>query len=184
MDTPLSRRRVIEAGGVGAALSLAGCSSLGSQSSSDDSAARVTVFAGLDEAELESYQQEVQQQVQDGEMERQEAQMRLQQRRAELLAESVAAFEERAAENDDLTVDDTTEQAGVLLVEGTPAAIVETLGYEEVHGLLAEAAYEEYSQQPEASGGDSGASDESADGGNESASGGNESDDGDAAESA
>lgn len=60
MQTSLSRRRILAAGGVGATLSLAGCNSLDSQdflgSDSGSSDATVTVFANLDQEALQSYQ--------------------------------------------------------------------------------------------------------------------------------
>lgn len=148
MEDPLSRRRVLAAGGVGAALSLAGCDSLRSQDaqSSDSADARVTVFADLDQEELESYQSELREQVQSGELDQQEAQTRARQKQVELMTESVESFEERAAENDDLEVADKATQSGVLLVEGTGDAIVGSLGYEEVRGLLAESEFEQYRQ--------------------------------------
>ena len=148
MEDPLSRRRVLAAGGVGAALSLAGCDSLRSQDAqgSDSADATVTVFADLDQEELESYQSELREQVQSGELSQQEAQTRARQKQVELMQASVESFEERAAENDDLEVTDTVAQSGVLLVEGTGDAIVGTLGYEEVHGLLAESEFEQYRQ--------------------------------------
>lgn len=150
MEDPLSRRRVLEASGVGAALSFAGCNSLrnqdvkGSESGSGD--ATVTVFADLDQEELESYQAELREQVQSGEMAQQEAQTKARRKQIELMTKSVESFEERAAENDDLEVTDKVTQSGVLLVEGTGEAIVGTLGYEEVHGLLAESEFEQYRQ--------------------------------------
>lgn len=148
MEDPLSRRRVLAAGGAGAALSFAGCNSLRSQDSqgSDSADAAVTVFADLDQEELESYQSELREQVQSGELDQQEAQTRARQKQVELMTESVESFEERAAENDDIEVADKVAQSGVLLVEGTGDAIVGTLGYEEVHGLLAESEFEQYQQ--------------------------------------
>lgn len=157
MDRPLPRRRVIEAGGVGAALSLAGCNSFASQDpqSSDGGSgqARVTVFANLDQQALESYQSDLREQLQSGDVSQQEARQKAQQKKVELMEESIQSFEERASGSEDLEVADKVPQAGVLLVEGSAEAVVGTLGYEEVHGLLAESEFEQYRQRSGQAGG-------------------------------
>lgn len=174
MDAPISRRRILAAGGVGAALSLAGCNSFGDQdlpgSGSGSSDATVTVFANVDQEALQSYQADLREQLESGEIDQQEAQTRAQQKKVELMQESVESFEERAAENDDLEVSDKAAQAGVLLAEGSAEAIVGTLGYEEVHGLLEGSEFEQYQQQAGQSG-QGGASGQSGEGNQTGASG-------------
>jgi hypothetical protein len=161
MDDVLSRRRVLEAGGVGAALSVAGCNSFGSQEPQDGDAGgdgsgggttTVTVFADVDQEELQSFQQTLQQQVQSGEIGRREAQSRAQEKQVELLTASVESFEERAAETEGLSVSDTVTESGVLLVEGQPGPVLGTLEYDSVHGLLGKSEFEQYSQAGQSSG--------------------------------
>ena len=178
MDTPLTRRRVIAAGGAGAALSLAGCNSFGSQdtqgSDGDASAARVTVFADLDQAALEEYQAELRDQMESGDISQQEAQQKAQQKQVELMTESVESFEERASENDDLSVEDRVTESGVLLAEGSAEAVVGTLDYEEVHGLLAASEFEQYRQGGGQAGGGQADGDDQAGGEESSGDGGTE----------
>lgn len=85
-------------------------------------------------------------------MDPQEAQKKAQEKKVELMGQSVESFEQRAAEKDDLEVSDTEPQAGVLLVEGSAEAVVGTLGYEEVHGLLEGSEFEKFQQQSGGSG--------------------------------
>lgn len=148
METPLSRRRLIEAGGVGAALSLAGCS-FGSQTTqSSEGRPTVTVFAAVDQDELEAYQEELQSKLDADEINRQEARTRARKKQSELLSAAVEAFQQRADEEEGLTVTQTASDAGVMLVEGTPTALVDSLTIDSVHGLLGEDAYGEYAETP------------------------------------
>ena len=166
-----SRRRLLGVGGVGAALALAGCSSLtddpGGDGASDPGEtngggeAAVTVVADIDDEdemeireEMRAEQAELQQQYEEGEIDDDEAQewmqeieREAQEAQLELLAASVEAIEERVGDTDGLSVAESTPEVGVLLVDGGTDRIVELLDADAVGALLAEEQFEAL-QQP------------------------------------
>ena len=154
MDARPPRRRFLQLAGTGAVASVAGCSALdqdGTDPEDDDggddtrqAAAEfvVTAAVDIDEAELEEAQAEIQQAVEDGELDQQEAQVRAQETQAELIADAVEAFEQHVADTESLTVRETAEQAGVALIEGHAKALIEVLTADEVVGILAEEEFE------------------------------------------
>lgn len=160
MET-LSRRRLLEAGVAGAAVSLAGCTSLGSDDGDATEPKTVTVAAGLGDEDAQTIQQEaqatnqeIQQQLEAGEINeteaqqrQQEAQIEAQEAQQELVTEAVEAIETHVEDTDGLTLEDSAPQTGILLVEGDPDAVVGLLDLPEVNGLLEGDQFEEL-QQP------------------------------------
>ena len=157
MVHPLSRRRVIHLSGAGASLSvLGGYSATDDEEGTDDESndttaeddtdeddtettddqATVAIGVTVDQEEFAEIQEEIFEQVQEGEIDQIEAQAELEEAQLELLAESMAVLEDHAAETDELTISDTQPEIGLALVDGAPAALIETLNIEEVAALI------------------------------------------------
>ena len=145
------RRRFLQLAGTGTAASMAGCSALsnhngGSAGGDGTESATVTLAVQPDQQSLQELQSEIQSQVQSGELDRMQAQREFQQRRTELTRNAVDTFRNRTG-NVSVSVDDTVSQFGVMRVSGDPAALIETLSFEEVSGLFPAAAFEQAQAQ-------------------------------------
>ena len=163
MVHPLSRRRVIHLGGAGASLSvLGGYSTTDDEEDTDDESgdtpadddaeerddlATVAIGVTVDEEEFAAIQEEIFEQVEEGELDQIEAQAELEEAQLDLLEESMAALEDRAAETDDLTVTDTRSEFGLALVDGEPSALIETLDLEEVAALIPSTEFEDLPEE-------------------------------------
>lgn len=162
MDS-FSRRRLLLLGGTGTALALAGCSSLndrGGDGDGGDGETAATVAANVDDEanreiqqELEAERQRLQEELDAGEIDEeeaeaqlQEAQMEAQEAQLELITAAVAAVEAHVDDTEELAVVDSAPESGVLLVEGEATAIVELLDLTEVGALFPESQYEELVQ--------------------------------------
>jgi len=162
MQDRTPRRRFLQLAGTGAVVSVAGCSSLdqdtedpenGSDDDGDDdereAGAEFVVTAAMDisDEDLMEAQQEIEQAVEDGELDEEEAQVRAQEMQVELIAEAVAAFESHVEGDDGLQVHEAAEEAGVVLLEGNAEALLGALTLDEVAGILDEEQFEAL-QQP------------------------------------
>jgi len=147
------RRRFMQLAGTGTALSMAGCSALSNHDSDADGGAgaggdgeaeiaTVTLGVQPDEAALQELQSNISSRVQSGELERMEAQQEFRTRRAELTSDAVDRFRNRSADLS-VSIDDTVDEFGVLLVTGEPAALLDSLGFDGVNGLFPAAVFEE-----------------------------------------
>jgi hypothetical protein len=141
------RRRFLQLAGTGTALSMAGCSAISEQiGSSDDGSgaesATVTLGVQPDEQSLQELQSEIQSQVESGELDRMEAQAEFREGQTELTADAVDTFRNRTG-NVSVSVDDTVDQFGVLLVSGDPSELIGTLSFDEVSGLFPASVFEE-----------------------------------------
>lgn len=142
MDLEPNRRRFLATAGTGLTLSLAGCSAptpddgQPATEASDGERMTVTLALEIDQQALQDVQQNLTQELENGTVNRTEAQEQLQAAEVEMLGAAAADFQDRIADRDTISVTDTAEQIGVLLVSGTPAALIETLSYEEVRGLV------------------------------------------------
>ena len=142
-----SRRTFLQFAGAGTAASMAGCSSLANhEGGANAEPATVTLAVQPDEESMQELQSEIQSQVQSGELDRMQAQETFRQRRMELTRAAVDSFRNRTG-NVSVTVDDAVEQAGALRVSGGPAALIETLSFEEVTGLFPAAVFEQAQSQ-------------------------------------
>lgn len=147
------RRRFLQLAGTGTAASLAGCSALSNHQSGGDAGgggesepATVALAVQPDQQSLQELRSEIQTQVQSGELDPREAQAEFQRRRTELTRDAVDTFRNRTG-NGSVSVDDTVAQFGVLLVSGDPAALIETLSFEEVSGILPASTFEQAQAQ-------------------------------------
>ena len=148
MNDP-SRRRVLGAAATGTALSLAGCSALDDDAplDTDGAGGTATVAVDIDERMAER-EAEIQQQLQDEEISQEEAQAEFQAAQIEALEDAVEAVESYAADIDGLSVTETSTQAGALLVDGDPAAMIEALDNDDIGALVSAAQFEQFQEQP------------------------------------
>jgi len=161
MDVPLTRRRLLRAGGTGSALALAGCTAPvservdGAQGSGDGETQTgdgdgggdadrlpVTLLLGFDREAFQERQQELQEAVSNGETDPEDAQSQLREFQRQLLTESVETFEGRIGDDDRISVVESSVEAGVLLIEGEPTALVGSLAFDEVNALLEAAEFD------------------------------------------
>jgi len=146
-----SRRQVLGATATGTALSLAGCSALDDDEAvpdAEESDGTATVAVDIDD-EMDEREAEIQQQLEDEEISQEEAQAEFQEAQVEALENAVAAVESYAANIDGLDVLETSDQAGALLVDGDPAAMIEALDTDDVGALVSAARFEQFREQPD-----------------------------------
>ncbi|MFD1571100.1 hypothetical protein [Halorubrum laminariae] len=142
VDTP--RRRVLAAAATGTTLSLAGCSSLGSdgtdgsaQTDDAESADDASATAAVDiQSDLQAAQNDIRQRLQEGNLTQSEAQAEIRETQLDLLTEAVSTVESYASDTEGLTVSQTNARAGAVLVSGAPAAVLSVLDADSVSALL------------------------------------------------
>jgi len=155
------RRRFLQIAGTGTAASLTGCSALSNHDSGDGDGegniepATATLAVQPDQQSLQELQSEIRSQVESGELDRMEAQSEFQRRREELTRDAVDTFRNRTG-NASVSVDDAVSEFGVLRVTGEPAALIETLSFEEVNGLFPTSTFEQARMQAQGQSGGSG----------------------------
>lgn len=148
-------------------IALAGCSGFGDggddppESPADDEAGledapagevrTVTVAVQPDPGSLREAQAEVLNALEAGELTQQEASEELARRERELLADATADAEELIA-GSDLTHRESFPEQGVMLVEGTPAALLDFLSAPMVNALLGEQEFETARERRNATG--------------------------------
>jgi len=174
MDDPQKKRRqLLQAAGVGGATFLAGCSGLlGSEDdeptetdptdeptptgeptgtdatndqqnnvqSGDGDSREVGMIAEPDQEAMA----ELQQQLQAGEIERQEAVERQQ----ELIAESVTSLAETVTSESDIEVTEQLDSMGAIRANGSPGDLLDVLEYDQTTALVPTSALEAPQQQP------------------------------------
>ena len=139
-----SRRQMLAATATGTTLSLAGCSALdGGETPDTDGADRGVTIAVDSEERIAERESEIQQQLEDEELSQEEAQAEFQAAQLEALETAVEAVESHVADIDGLTVSGTSTQAGAVLVDGDPAAMIETLENDDVSALVSAAQFEQ-----------------------------------------
>lgn len=157
MERTPGRRRFLQLAGTGTALSLAGCASLGDDDESlpeadngtEEPAASTDGVAMLSEPSqeaLEAMQQELFEEIEEGEIAEEEAQAAMQERQMELTAELV---EDILADIEDgpLTVVESEPEFGLVLIEGDADAKLALLEREDVTALLSGADFAEMQEQ-------------------------------------
>lgn len=156
MDQHPDRRSFLALTGTSAIGAIAGCSGLNSPSQSDgnqgddsDATATLTVQVQPDQEELTTLQEDLQQEIADGETSQQEAQQELQSKQVELTEEAVNSYEETAADDDAISVENSESEYGLLQVDAPATTLVSALQNGEIAALLPEEYYEQYIQQQE-----------------------------------
>ncbi|WP_191906100.1 MULTISPECIES: hypothetical protein [unclassified Haloarcula] len=160
MEFKSTRRRFMELAGTSATVSLAGCNALqggdsdgtetgtGPQShSADADSATVTVVVEPDQTQLQERQQEIQSELQAGNLTQSEAQAEYRTAQENIAEDAINSFKERATADFGLTVDDSVPEASALLVTGPPAGLIDTLSVESVSGILSQATFEQILSQ-------------------------------------
>jgi hypothetical protein len=160
MEFESTRRRFMQLAGTTATVSLAGCNALqggtsdgtetgtGPQSQTQTAEpATVTVGVEPDQEQLRERQQEIQSELQAGNLTQSEAQAEYRTAQESLIEETINSFEERATSDLGLTVDDSVSEAGALLITGPPAGLIDTLSVESVTGLFPQATFERIRSQ-------------------------------------
>jgi len=147
-ETPsVSRRRLLAAGGVGLGLAAAGCMAPGSER-------RATAFLQLTadaQAELQTENQRLQQELQSGNISRQEAGQQYSDLQTELNDELLESARTEA-ESLGLTVEDSITPPGgspLLLVSGSEGALLDYMDVDQVAGITSADQFEELREQQE-----------------------------------
>lgn len=146
-DTP-SRRRFLQLTGATATVSVAGCADLNPMSSDGPHADKVTAIVEPDTDDLEDLEEA----VMAGEMDQMEAQEEL----TSLAADAIDSFEDRAADDDELVIEESETiqsqmgEVGLYLVDGEPASIIEALTSGAVSQLHGGPTYETILEQQQA----------------------------------
>ncbi|WP_226479421.1 hypothetical protein [Natrinema amylolyticum] len=128
MSNLLTRRSFLALTGAGATASLAGCSqleSIGQSDSSGDATNAVTLQVRPAEKEVSSLGEEIQADVESGNLSRQEAQLEYQRRQRELVEAAATDFEESVSAK--LTIEKSETAYGLFLVSGSDEAILQSL---------------------------------------------------------
>ena len=140
MDDALSRRRLVQLGGTGTALTLAGCQSMPGVFDQDDGtpdgAPTVAIAPPIDQEELMMVQQEAMQQAEEDDLSEEEAMAEAQEAQAELIEGYLDDLEARVDETDGIAVAETSTQLGLALVDGDAEALIGALEYDEVSGII------------------------------------------------
>ena len=176
MSPGTNRRRFLALASTGTALSLAGCPAFqsdteptadgqdttpGSASAQDtpetdtpetpDVAAgeteTVTVAVQPDQQRLRERQRRIQSELQAGNITRAEAQQQAQTAERDLRQQALASFRERAGSTDSLSIVDTLDQFGVLLVSGSAPSLIGTLRFARVNALLPAQTFQQAKEQ-------------------------------------
>ncbi|WP_247001181.1 hypothetical protein [Halosolutus gelatinilyticus] len=196
MTSDHHRRRFLQLAGTGAAASIAGCSRL--RPASDDSDASnesddgngtvldvgeepainpedgITAIVQPPQEELATIEQEVMAEVEEGKLDRQEAQKEMIDRQRKLVSERSVAFESKVAGDDDLSIEAGIAERGAFLLDGSDKRLLDTLRNGEADGLIPGAEYAKILQarsQPASGPGQSDSNDNESANGSESADG-------------
>lgn len=134
------RRRFLQLAGAGVAASVAGCSERSVSEAETDGSGSDALLTAVVEPDFETLEAE----YESGEISDEE----VPQRQMELFEEAIADFESRAeAEADDLRIEESQEEVGLFLVDGTPEALIGALKDGDVTVLAGDDLYDQLLQQ-------------------------------------
>lgn len=154
-STP-SRRRFLALASTGAGLSLAGCNEVlddGPAQTGDggDGEREVTLVAEPDQAAVQQERVRISQQVQNETIDRQEAQDALRQAQREAAGQAVEEVRSLVADGP-VSVEDSLEAQGLLLVSGPANALIDLLSEDPVGGLAAASVFQDVQQRQQLQG--------------------------------
>ena len=148
------RRSFLALTGTGATAALAGCSALDAPSQTDgdgdaaaDAAATLTVQIRADQAELTEFQEELQADVESGNLTRTEAQQEYQSRQEELIRDAATAYEDDVADDDAVSVEDAEPAAGLLRLTAPATTFVGGLEGGDLAAILPADYYDQFLQR-------------------------------------
>ena len=146
MSTP--RRNVLAAAVTGSTLGLAGCGDLaGSDGNAteqtddeeggagENNEASATIALAIQE-EIQAAQEEIGTRVQEENLTREDAQAEFRDAQLEIISAAIEDVRTYASDIEGLTVENTNEQSGAVLVSGPATAVLDTLDTDPVNALL------------------------------------------------
>jgi hypothetical protein len=149
------RRSFLAATGASATAALAGCSNQNAPSQTDgedteetpDAEATLTIQIQGDRDELTSFQEELQEDVENGNITSTEAQQEFQNKQDELIEEAANAFEKTTADDDAVSIEDSSPEYGMLRITAPATTFVDGLEEGELAAVLPAGYYDQYIQQ-------------------------------------
>lgn len=111
----------------------------------------VTLIVEIDQEALQQKQQQLQSAVRNGSVNRTQAQQQYRAFQTDLITSAVQSFRQRVQDINAITIEDTVDQFGAILISGTPAALIKTVSYEEVRSLSAQTTFAQTKAQAESS---------------------------------
>ena len=156
MDQNPGRRSFLAATGASATVALAGCSNQNSPSQTDgdedpqetpDTEATLTIQIQGDRDELTRFQEELQEDVENGNITSTEAQQEFQNKQDELIEEATSAFEDTAADDDAVSIEDSSPEYGMLRITAPASTFVNGLEDGELAAVLPAGYYDQFIQQ-------------------------------------
>lgn len=166
--TTADRRRFLEGVGIGGGILLAGCTERigpggddaedqtdsGQQNqtnSSQEGEGDAVAIAAVDQEAMQEEQASIQEDVQNGDMDQEEAQKEITELQEEFVGEALEALTETIEDADDVDVAETFDALGGISIDGESGAVLELLESDDVSGLVsvadAEARAEASTQQ-------------------------------------
>ncbi|ELY68243.1 hypothetical protein CYV19_08755 [Natronobacterium gregoryi SP2] len=133
---------MLQLAGTGVALALTGQAAANDETGAGDEYT-VALSVGVDRDEFAELQEEIVERVEEAEIDEPEAQEQLEESQLELVEAAIEAVESQIEETDDVTVVDAAPERSLVLVDGTPAALLEALEIEEVVGIVPEDQFDE-----------------------------------------
>ncbi|OSP04987.1 hypothetical protein B9H04_09495 [Halorubrum ezzemoulense DSM 17463] len=143
-----SRRNVLAATVTGSTLGLAGCGDLAGSDGNvteqtdaeeggteNDNEASATIALDVQD-EIQEAQEEIGTRVQEENLSREDAQVEFRDAQIEIISAAIEDVRTYAADAEGLTVQNTNEQVGAVLVSGPAAAVLGTLDADPVNSLL------------------------------------------------
>jgi hypothetical protein len=148
------RRSFLALTGTGATAALAGCSALDAPSQTDgdgdaaaDAAATLTVQIRAEQAALTEFQEELQADVESGNLTRTEAQQEYRSKREELIRDAATAYEDDVADDDAVSVEDAEPAAGLLRLTAPATTFVGGLEDGDLAAILPADYYDQFLQR-------------------------------------
>lgn len=145
-----TRRRVLQLSGAGATASLAGCTSIFSDSERElnadsepdiDPAEGITAIVQPPDDALQGVQQEVSDELESGEISREEAQLEMRERQQELFLSRSIEFEGELSDTN-VSIEAAIGEHGAFLLTGSDEGLVDLLRNNDVEALLPGEEYE------------------------------------------
>ncbi|WP_254861475.1 hypothetical protein [Halovivax gelatinilyticus] len=161
MDDALTRRRLVQVGATGTALTIAGCQfQQDDDGNGDDDAgngvdseiegdARVAFSPPIDQQELMMIQQQAMQEAQEEGLSEEEAQEEAMEAVESAIDGHLDDLESDLGESGDLVVQDTSAQLGLVLADGDAEGILAALELDSVAAILPEESFEEPEEPPQ-----------------------------------
>lgn len=132
------RRRVIAGAAVAGTAALAGCldTLVGDGSEDPDSLREVGVIVNIPQEEFLAIQEELQQEIEDGELDEEDFQIEFQRRQQDLIESETEALKSWLESESGITVEDAILDIGGMTISAAADRCIDVLGDDQVGGLL------------------------------------------------